>query len=160
MKFLELPFWSFYERIWNGEYHYTTFDNEHYWLCVFLSVILLFVLYLVGWLIYGLIYDLIDNRKSYIVEQTGKLIDKRYVGEQTTQGTGTAVVSTGNGVGVGIVSTSSHKDEEFLFFIQADRIYKIVVDMENFYHFDIGDRIKFEVKVGGISNRELKSNII
>jgi hypothetical protein len=99
--------------------------------------------------------------KSKIQTLSGELIDKRYMGEQTTSGTGTAIMpNMSGGVGFGIISGSSHTDEEFLFFIKADKIYKTEVDMQQFYSYKIGDRISFEVKIGGLSKTELSTEIV
>ena len=147
--------------MWQSEYKYLPFDNGEYWLCILLSLAILSAAGLIIWLIYGGIYDYFDNRSATIETLTGELIDRRYIGEQTSSGTGTAILpNTNGGVGLGLVSTSSHSDEEFLFFIKADKVYKVEVDMQQFYAYKIGDKIRFELKRGGLSKEELDTAVI
>lgn len=146
--------------LYNLTMHYPYNRDDDY--VPFLIILLLFMLLAVFllWVAYHLIYDYIDKRTSVKTEYTGNLVDKKYIGESDSSGTGTAMVATGSGMGIGLVSTSSHTDEDFLFFIKADKIYKCEVDMQNYYHFNIGDRINFSVLRGGKSGDQLEINLI
>lgn len=122
----------------------------------FISCLAIFVLVvLAGLIIYG-IYSLIDYITSKTEDKTGKIVDKKYVGEVNT--TGTAMVSTGTGIGVGV--TSSHEDEQYLIFAESNEIiYKLTTNMQFYYHCNIGDRIAFKNRIGGISHSLLSSNL-
>jgi hypothetical protein len=123
--------------------------------CMSLVVILiLLVISITLWLIYNGIYIYFDKRRSTKEILSGELIDKRYIGEQSSSGVGTAVIpNTSGGVGIGLVSTSSHSDEEFLFFVKADKVYKMEVDMQQFYGKNVGEKVRFEVTTGGSVKR-------
>jgi hypothetical protein len=156
-----LPLYHFFERISHNDYPSLDFDNTMYFCYAAIFLIIIFACLLILWLIYHLVYDKIDSAKANKQILYGELIDKRYMGEQTTSGTGTMIIPNMNGgIGVGIVSGSSHTDEEFLFFIKADKVYKTEVDMQQFYSYKIGDRISFEVKIGGLSREELGTEIL
>lgn len=154
---LNLPLWDFFKGM---DKYPEYFDTETYWLCVFISLCLLALVGLAIWGIYDVIHARFDIKSSTKTHLTGELVDKRYVGEQSTSGSGTAIVpNSSGGVGVGIVSTSSHSDEEFLFFVKADKIYKIEVDMQQFYNRKIGDKLNIEVTIGGLTKKELEANL-
>jgi hypothetical protein len=118
MKYLptisELPLYNFFKSMdSNPEY----FDKADYWLDVLFCFLMFIVVIIIIWFIYYVIYSYFDKRSSTKEILTGTLIDKHYVGEQS---------------GVGVISTSSHSDEEFLFFVQSDKVYKIKCDMQQF----------------------------
>lgn len=130
-----------------------------------MELLLNFVLLAVGVILiyaaYEFIYDYVDSKFSSTETLSGELIDKRYKGEESSSGVGTAVVPSANGgVGVGIVSTSSYSPEEFLFFVRADKVYKIEVDMQKFYNKNLGEKLKFELTIGKFSNDILSTNLI
>lgn len=156
MKLLQLPFWNFFKNIWQGEFSSLDFGVGEYWICVLLALLILLAAGLLIWIIYSVIYDYFDKRSSTKETLSGELVDKRYMGEQSSSGVGTAVIpNTSGGVGIGLVSTSSHNDEEFLFFVKADKVYKIEVDMQQFYGKNVGEKVRFEVTTGGLSKDEL-----
>lgn len=156
MTLLNLPFWSFYEKIYKSDYPYLNFDTSDYWFYVFITLLFLAILAIIIGMIYSGIYDARDKRKSTKQILIGELIDKKYVGEQSSSGVGTAVLpNTSGGVSVGVISTSSSSEEEFILFIRADKVYKINCDMQTFYSKNIGDKIQFEVTIGGLSNEQL-----
>lgn len=161
MKLLQLPFWDFFKNIWQGEDKYLEFGTGEYWICILLSVCILAVIGLIGWLIYRGIYGYFDKRSSTKETLSGELVDKRYIGEQYSSGVGTAVIpNTSGGVGIGLVSTSSHRDEEFLFFVKADKVYKMEVDMQQFYGKNVGEKVRFEITTGGLSKDELDVQLV
>lgn len=156
MTLLNLPFWNFYERIFKSEYHYLDFDTTDYWFYVFITLLFLAIIAIIIWMIYSGIYDARDKRKSTKQILVGELIDKKYIGEQSSSGVGTAVLpNTSGGLSVGVISTSSSSEEEFILFIRADKVYKINCDMQTFYSKNIGDKIQFEVTIGGLSHGQL-----
>lgn len=158
MNFLKLPLWDFLKGFDDYPQY---FDTGTYWLYLFLSVLFLLLAVLTIWFIYHLIYKHIDQKRSTKEAISGELIDKRYVGEQSSSGTGTVVMPNSNGgIGVGVVSTSSHSAEEFLFFVKADQIYKMQVDMQQFYGKAIGDKVRFELIIGGLSKDTLDIELI
>ena len=158
MKYLKLPLWDFFKSI---DDYPRFFDKETYWLYVFITFLCLCAAGLIVLLIYRVVYNYFDKRSSTEEILSGELIDKRYIGEQSSSGTGTAVLpNTSGGMSVGLVSTSSHSDEEFLFFVRVDKIYKTGVDMQQFYKYNIGERIRIKVKTGGLSKEELTTKII
>ncbi len=125
------------------------------------SILILLVISITLWLIYNGIYIYFDKRRSTKEILSGELIDKRYIGEQSSSGVGTAVIpNTSGGVGIGLVSTSSHSDEEFLFFVKADKVYKMEVDMQQFYGKNVGEKVRFEVTTGGLSKDELDVELV
>jgi hypothetical protein len=158
MKLLQLPFWNFFKSLDN---YPQFFDNETYWMYVLGSILILLVISITLWLIYNGIYIYFDKRRSTKEILSGELIDKRYIGEQSSSGVGTAVIpNTSGGVGIGLVSTSSHSDEEFLFFVKADKVYKMEVDMQQFYGKNVGEKVRFEVTTGGLSKDELDVELV
>lgn len=158
MKLLQLPFWNFFKSLDN---YPQFFDNETYWMYVIGSILILLVISITLWLIYNGIYIYFDKRRSTKEILSGELIDKRYIGEQSSSGVGTAVIpNTSGGVGIGLVSTSSHSDEEFLFFVKADKVYKMEVDMQQFYGKNVGEKVRFEVTTGGLSKDELDVELV
>lgn len=160
MQLLKLPLYDFYKNLWNGD-GYDVFDVEIYWISVFITLLIVFGVVVLIAAIYNSIYDAIDKKRSTIETLSGVLVDRRYMGEQTTTGSGTVVMPNSNGgVGVGVVSTTSHSDEKFMFFIKADKVYKAEVDMQQFYNFNIGDKVRFEVKIGGLSKEELSIEVL
>ena len=161
MKILQLPFWNFFKEIWQDEFKYLDFSTGYYLVCVLIFLLTLVLIGIICWLIYAAFYSYFDSRSSTKQTLWGELIDKRYIGEQSSSGTGTAVIPNANGgVGVGLVSTSSHSDEEFLFFVKADKVYKIEVDMQQFYGSNIGEKISFEVTTGGLSKEEIEVQLV
>ena len=125
------------------------------------SILILLVISITLWLIYNGIYIYFDKRRSTKEILSGELIDKRYIGEQSSSGVGTAVIpNTSGGVGIGLVSTSSHSDEEFLFFVKADKVYKMEVDMQQFYGKNVNKKVRFEVTTGGLSKDELDVELV
>jgi hypothetical protein len=161
MKLLQLPFWNFFKEIWEGEFSQLEFGTGEYWVCILLSVCILAVIGLIGSLIYSGIYGYFDKRSSTKETLSGELVDKRYIGEQSLSGVGTAVIpNTSGGVGIGLVSTSSHSYEEFLFFVKADKVYKMEVDMKQFYSKNVGEKVRFEVTTGGLSKDELDVELV
>ncbi len=136
--------------------------NSDLWLTIpFVGILVIILFGLIGHLIYNGIYDYFDWKKSTKETLSGELIDKRYLGEQYSPGNRIPFVSTINGgVTVGSISTSSYSDEEFLFFVRSDKVYKIEVDMQQFYDKNIGDKIKFEVVTGRFSKEELELNLL
>jgi len=158
MKLLQLPFWDFFKSLDNYPQY---FDKETYWMYAIVSILILLVIGLILWLIYVGIYSYFDCRSSTTETLSGELVDKRYIGEQSSSGVGTAVIpNTSGGVGIGLVSTSSHSDEEFLFFVKADKVYKMEVDMQQFYGKNIGEKVRFEVTTGGLSKDELGVELV
>lgn len=158
MKLLQLPFWDFFKSLDNYPQY---FDKETYWMYVFIAFLCLCVIGLIGWLIYSGIYGYFDKRSSTKEILSGELVDKRYIGEQSSSGVGTAVIpNTSGGVGIGLFSTSSHSDEEFLFFVKADKVYKMEVDMQQFYGKNVGEKVRFEVTIGGLSKDELDVELV
>ena len=158
MKLLQLPFWNFFKSLDN---YPQFFDNETYWMYVLGSILILLVISITLWLIYNGIYIYFDKRRSTKEILSGELIDKRYIGEQSSSGVGTAVIpNTSGGVGIGLVSTSSHSDEEFLFFVKADKVYKMEVDMQQFYGKNVGEKVRFEVTTCGLSKDELDVELV
>ncbi len=158
MKLLQLPFWNFFKSLDN---YPQFFDNETYWMYVLGSILILLVISITLWLIYNGIYIYFDKRRSTKEILSGELIDKRYIGEQSSSGVGTTVIpNTSGGVGIGLVSTSSHSDEEFLFFVKADKVYKMEVDMQQFYGKNVGEKVRFEVTTGGLSKDELDVELV
>ena len=153
MKTLNLPFWDFFKSLSDAPEY---FDKTLYWCCFFISILILaFIVVMVYWA-YSAIYDSLDRKRSTKEIVTGDLIDKRYVGEQSSTGTGTAILpSSGGGLSVGIVSTSSSSPEEFLLFIKASRVYKIECDMQQFYSVKVGDKVRIEISIGGLSKKEI-----
>jgi len=161
MNLLQLPFWNFFKEIWQGEFSSLNFGAGEYWLCVFLAFLILVVIGLIGWLIYSVIYGYFDKRSSTKETLFGELVDKKYIGEQSSSSVGTAVIpNASGGVGIGLVSTSSHSDEEFLFFVKADKVYKMEVDMQQFYGKNVGEKVRFEVTTGGLSKDELNVELV
>lgn len=156
MNLLQLPFWDFFKWIWKDLLSFTIFDTFEYWSCAIILLLILFVIVVFASIIYLAIYDYFDKKSSTKKDLSGILIDKKYIGEQSSSGTGTAIIpNTSGGVGIGIVSTSSHSDEEFLLFVKADKVYKIEVDMQQYYSKNINEKIKFEVTIGGLSHSQL-----
>lgn len=161
MKLLQLPLWDFFKEIWEEQYKYLEFGTGEYWICILLSVLMLVVIGLIGSLIYTGIYGYFDKRSSTKETLSGELVDKRYISEQYSSGVGTAVIpNTSGGVGIGLVSTSTYSDEEFLFFVKVDKIYKIEVDMQQFYGKNVGEKVRFEVTIGGLSKDELDVELV
>lgn len=156
-RFLEDFVEWFYNKIFHYRYNEYGDDYGITWMLIVISLLIVIAV-LAGLTMW--VYNIIDKRTSKTLELTGNLIDKKYVGEENHSGTGTALVSTGSGVGVGLASTSSHEDEKFLFFIQSDKVYKCPVDMQNYYHFNIGDTINFSVLLGGKSGDQLEINLV
>jgi len=155
---LTLPFYDFFKA---HDSFPDLFTKDDYWFDIFLIFLGLVMLFAIIMLIHTVIYSLIDKKKSTIERKTGELIDKRYNGEQTLHGSGVAVLpSTNGGISVGMGSTSSHQDEEFLFFLKSDKVYKCEVDMQQFYKYKIGDQIGFDVTIGGLTKEELKIKIV
>jgi hypothetical protein len=140
MKLLQLPFWNFFKELWEGEYKYLKFDTGEYWVCILLSVSILAVIVLIGLLIYSGIYRYFDNRSSTKETLSGELIEKRYIGEKSSSGVGS--------------------DEGFLFFVKADKVYKMEVDMQQFYGKNVGEKARFEVTTGGMSKDELDVELV
>jgi len=157
MTLLELPFYETFKS-WGKYPQY--FDKTDYWLQVVIILLIALAAAIILAALSAYIYDKIDNNRATKTQHNGLLIDKKYIGEYSTSGTGTAVVpSTNGGVGIGVVSTSSHADEQFIFFVKSDKVYKIPVDMQNFYSLSVGDKIKFNVLIGGLSKKELSAEI-
>lgn len=158
MKLLQLPFWDFFKSLDDYPQY---FDKETYWLYVILAFLCLCAIGLIVFLIYSCIYKYFDKRSSTKETLSGELVDKRYIGEQFSSGFGTAVIpNTSGGVGIGLVSTSSHSDEEFLFFVKADKVYKMEVNMQQFYGKNVGEKVMFEVTTGGMSKDELNVELV
>lgn len=141
------------------KYKYSEYGDD-YWFGILMMFFGVLILFFLCWLFWRITYDWLDKKSATLQNLTGKLIDKKYVGEENSSGTGTALVSTGSGVGVGVTSTSSHQDEQFLFFLDADKVYKCQVDMQIYYKSNIGDRIKFSVLIGGKSGDQLKIQLV
>lgn len=133
------------------------YSESDYWISIWAVFLILCVLSVIVYVIYCLVYNFIDKKASTVRQFNATVIDKKYLGEQTTSGVGTAVLSNG---GVGIVSTSSTTDEEFLLFVKADKVYKVEVDMQQFYQFKLNDTVNISVRVGGLSKEELSTEII
>jgi hypothetical protein len=161
MKLLQLPFWDFFKSLWGEEYQ-SYFDNESYWMTAFMIFIAAVLVSLIAWGVYGWVHDMIDNKRSTKEVLEGELIDKVYIGSQSSSGTGTAIIpNTNGGVGIGVVSTSSYSAEQFLFFIKANnRIYKVPVSMEHYYQGEVGIALDFEITIGGLTRNILKIELL
>lgn len=154
-EFDELVEWS-YSQMFDYQY-----KPEDYWLTVFLMFLWLLIAIGILMALYWGIHWIIDSRTATTSILTGTVIDKKYIGEQSQSGVGTAIVpSTSGGVGVGIVSTSSRSSEQFIFFVKADKIYKIDVDMQVYYSINIGNNVSFELRLGGLSKDELDIKLL
>lgn len=154
MRLLKLPLWDFFKDI-SGYPQY--FDTELYWIFAVLSIILFIITFIILWIIYRGIYHYLDKKGSVKETVLGELIDKKYIGEMNYSGSGTAIIpNNSGGIGVGVVSTSSHSDEQFLFFVNSEQVYKLEVDMQSFYKKEIGDEIMFAITVGGLSKKIIK----
>jgi hypothetical protein len=161
MKQLQLPFWNFFKELFQGQWKSLDFGVGEYWVCVLLALLILLAAGLIVWIIYLGIYGYFDKRSSTKETLSGELVDKRYIEEQSSSGVGTAVIpNISGGVGIGLVSTSSHSDEEFLFFVKADKVYKMEVDMQQFYDKNVGEKVRFEVTTGALSKDELNIELV
>lgn len=158
MILLNLPFWDFFKSLSPyPEY----FDNGDYWLHVTLSITILAAIVLIIFGIYSLIYYYRDRSKSTYENLVGQLVDKKYIGEFTSTSSGTAVIpNSDGGVGIGVTSSTSHSPEKFLLFVSADQVYKIQVGMQEFYKKNIGDRIEFKIRIGGLSGEILETELV
>lgn len=151
-----LPFWDLFAKVANWEHPGVGFDKKTYWLMLFLSVTLLGIAILIGYGIYSLLYGIIDWRRSAYQTLSGIVVGKQFVPEQEFSGTTTTVMPTsGGGIGVGIGSVHSTSEEEFLIFVKADRVYKILVDMQQYFGLKDGDAVRFTIRIGGLSNEAL-----
>jgi len=148
MKLLNLPFWDAFVN-------FTGFsDIGMYWLSVLLLLLCLALIGLIIGAIYQSIYDSIDEKNPIIKTLKGTLIDKVYIGSQRSTGTGTTLIPNSNGgLGVGIISTTSYSSEQFLFFVEVDRVYKVSVDMQDFYKNEEGDKVDIDIFIGKLSNK-------
>lgn len=153
---LKLPLWDWFEKIWESEFDALEFGAAEYWVAMFVLLLIAFLVFIIAYLVYDGIYNAIDRKRATVEHLSGEVVDKRYNGEQSHSGTGTVLMpNTSGGIGVGVVSTSSHSPEEFLLFVRADKVYKIEVGMQEFYSITIGDKIRFERTIGGLSKEEL-----
>ena len=132
MKLLQMPFWDLFKSLDKYPYY---FDQKTYWLYVSLTFLSLCGIALISMLIYGFIYKYLDYRSSTKKTLSGKLVDKRYICEQFGLGT-------------------------YVIFVKADNVYKMEVDMQQFYDKNIGEKIMFEVIIGGMSKDELNIEFI
>lgn len=161
MILLQLPFWDFFKKIWESEFSPLLFDTGDYLVCLSVSLCLVVITAIIGWLIYSSIYGYVDKKRSTKKILFGELVDKKYIGEKYSSGMGTAVIpNTSGSVGIGLVSTSSHSDEKFLFFVKSDKVYKMKVDMQQFYSKKIGEKVRFEVRIGGLSKDEINIELL
>jgi len=158
MIFLNLPFWDFFKSF---SPFYGEFRESDYWVMMLLAFLALCIVALIVFAIYCLIYGYIDKKRAVTLYNTGVLIDKKYVGEYDSTSTGTVIMPNSNGgVGVGMTSSTSHSPERFLFFVKQEGVHKIEVDMDNYYAYKTGDKVKFEMLVGGLSNEVLEINLV
>lgn len=169
MVLLKPPLWDFLAEVLRED----DFDNTKYALAMFILLLVLFLLAFIVWIIWDEIYGALDKKKATYIIYTGELIDKKYKGESSSSGIGTAVVPNSNGgMGIGIVSTRSSSPEEFLFFIRTTRanvylpeypvrnLYKLLVSMEEYYSRNVGEEVQFEVCYGGLSKVELSMRVL
>ncbi len=152
MKLLSIetyPFYSFIRSIHNEIFYSNdaTLDAAGYWVTVMLFLLTIGVVFLICSLIYGAVYHWLDEKYCKEETHSGTIIDKHYIGEQNSTGTG--IASTGNGIGVAVVS--SHSDEQFCLFVKDNTVYKLHTTMECYYNSKIGDRVTFIVYTGWLS---------
>jgi MFS superfamily sulfate permease-like transporter len=159
MTLLNLPFW---EQIKAMQDHPAYFDTKMYWLTVSMLVVLSILVGMILGMIISAIYSAIDQRTASTVLSMGTIIDKKYVGETNTSGTGTAIIpNSSGGVGVGIVSTSQHQDEQWLVFVNDGReICKIESNMQQFYSLEVGAKVTIENKIGGLTHKNINRRIV
>jgi len=152
-KLETLPFWDFFKSL---DSYPKYFDTQTYWLYVVMSIAIILLIFVVLWIFFVMAYDLCDHITSTTKRLTGVLVDKKYIGERSSSGIGTVVIPSTNGPVIGLIPKRSYGAEEFLFFVDADKMYKIPVDMQTFYKKDVGYWTTFEVTIGGLSKEDLR----
>lgn len=159
MTLLNLPFW---EQIRAMEKYPEYFDTKDYWLAVSIIVLMFAMVAIILYMIGSAIYSTIDKKTSSIVLSIGVIVDKKYVGETNTSGTGTAIIpNSSGGVDVGIVSTSQHQDEQWLVFVNdGGDICKIESNMQQFYSLEVGAKATIENKIGGLTHKNINRRIV
>lgn len=157
MWLLFRPFENFIKWFYNliFTYDYDGSFGDYFVSALLFIISVVICLMIIGGIVYG-IHSIIDSITSFNREIVGKVIDKKYIGESTTSGTGTALMSNGS---VGIISTSSTKSEEFLIFVDSDQVYKVETDMQTFYHLALNDLVTLNQTMCGISKQQLSIEI-
>lgn len=137
MTLLDLPFWGFFKSIAEKLIGKSDeFDTTDYWLTFILFAIALAITLFIALGIFNAIHHYIDLKKSTIESYTGEVIDKSYIPENDS----------------GQVDT----DEIFMLFVKSKgQIYKMEVTMNEYYRMQIGDKIDFEITVGGLTKDHL-----
>ena len=156
MIILELPLWNFFknwhQELWpNLDYEITDYLV---WLTVALLTLVVFVFVILE--IIHFVHNKVDASTAVHEIMMGKLIDKQYKSESNSSSSGTVIVpNASGGIGVGLISSNTYSEEEFLLFVNAGKVYKIEVDMQQYYSFKEGDVVKFVVTIGGLSKKQL-----
>lgn len=152
----DYPFYNVAQLMFGS---YGDIDIGEYWAAMFILLLLSVVVCIFVWLMIEIIYDTVDERRASTVQLEGVLLEKEYEGRKVSSGTGVTTISTAGGMGVGITSTTSTTPEQFLLFIKADKIYKVPVDMQEYFNYEVGQKVKFNVKIGHLSKKELENFI-
>jgi hypothetical protein len=109
---------------------------------VFFTIIIL----IVGGLVFLLI-DALCSTNKYI--GTGTVVEKAYSPEETSTGTGYGVGANGNS---GIIITTTHKDEEYILFVNMNgRFVKTKTKMSDYIRSKNGDEMKVYHAIGLIT---------
>lgn len=137
MKILQLPFWNFLKELFESKFKYLKFDTWDYSVFILLAICALVAIGLIFMFIFHVTYEYFDEKTAIKKILSGELLDKKYISEWYFDGTG----------------------EDFFFFIKADKVYKIEVDMQQFYSKNIGEKVRFEVTIGVLTGNELDVNL-
>lgn len=138
------------------------FENGDYLVSVTISIGLLTVAILIIYLIIRIVYDWLNAKYGKWAIKNGEIVDKVYTGATRSSGSGVAIMpNTTGATSVGVVSTSSSSPEEFLLFVSCDKeIFKVKVDMHNYYLYDIHTKVGISVLYGRYNKKEVKNRLI
>lgn len=152
------PLYDIIKQIYTVDRPYAPpFTVNDYWAYLIFTVLMVITaLVIIAILFWGIVlaFDTILATKKI---HLGTLIDKQYVG---------ASVSTTTSISVPISSipmkTTSRRSlaEEYLFFVRTDeKVYKVEVQLQQYFAFDIEQRINIEVTTGGIFKEDLRAKL-
>ncbi|ESU28381.1 hypothetical protein FLJC2902T_17340 [Flavobacterium limnosediminis JC2902] len=101
-------------------------------------------------LILSVIYIGIDGALSYPKYDSGIIIDKHYVAESNSTGTGVGMTSNGK---MGVVVTSNHESEKYLLTVKTNKgeIVTVKCEPKLFYRKKLNENLDFRIQTGCFS---------
>lgn len=130
MRLLKLPFWNYFKKVYSNGDETVEFTNNEWWIIAIVFFIVFIAVIATMYFAYCDVMKWLDKKRPTIVVKHGKIIDR------------------------------SITDDEYFLIVESDDMYRIEVEMKDYYLHAVNDRVRFEVTTGGISKEVISIKLL